>query len=72
MSRCTVYDVQYSTQLVLFVVLHLCMVVQLILSHFLQGCLSGFEVNRSWIYLLLYVAVFITWNDVQVLFTIKL
>ena len=28
--------------------------------------LSGFRSNRSWIYLLLYVAVFITWNDVQV------
>ena len=44
MSRCMVYDVQYSTQLdlVSFVVLHLCTVVQLILSHFLWGCLSGF------------------------------
>ena len=66
-----VYDVQYSTQLVSFVAQHFCTVVHLILTRFLRDCLSGFQSNTSWIYLLLYGAVFITWNDVQVLFTIK-
>ena len=42
MSRCMVYDVQYSTQLDLVSFVVLCMVVQLLLSHLSQGCLSGF------------------------------
>ena len=41
MSRCAVYDVQYSTQLdlVSFVVQHFCTVVHLILTRFLRDFL---------------------------------
>ena len=42
MSRCMVYDVQCSTQLDLVSFVVLCKVVQLLLSHFLWGCFSGF------------------------------